>query len=146
MGFREREPASSPDFPTPSFGKLEGELFLERDGGVLFAPELEQEPWQPAPVGAQFVDDGMAGRAEGNHPLRSVDPWLPVMDGALVPCPAALALEPIAGEDDLADAGEIAKRVAALPVAGAAEAGNFRWRAASRAEQPFLAQKGHGPV
>lgn len=113
---------------------------------MLFAPESEERSGQPAAVGAELVDDGMARRAEGNHPLRSVDAWLPVVDGPLVPCPAALALEPVAGEDDLADAGEITKRVAALPVAGAAEAGNFRWRAASRAEEPFLAQKGHGLV
>ena len=113
---------------------------------MLLAPKLEQEPGQPAAVGAELVDDGMARRAEGNHPLRSVDAWLPVVDGPLVPCPAALALEPIAGEDDLADAGEITKRVAALAVAGAAEAGNFRLAAAGRAEQRFLPREHWCPV
>jgi hypothetical protein len=60
------------------------------------------------------VDDGMAGGAEGDKPLRGMNARPPVVDGA-VPCPAGcaapLALVPIAGKDLVAEAGEGAEGV-----------------------------------
>jgi hypothetical protein len=95
---------------------------------VLFVPEFEQPPGQPAAVGEEFVDDGMAGRAESDEPLDVVDARPPVVDGAVpypAECPAPLALMPVAEEDLVAEAGEGAEGVLLLAVAGGAEAGNF---------------------
>ena len=47
-----------------------------------------------------------------------------VMDGALIPCPAALTAIAVAGEDGVPMSAEPPARVNRLPVAAAAQAGN----------------------
>ena len=101
---------------------------MQRHMPVLFVPEFEQPPGQPAAMSEEFVDDGMAGGAEGDEPLRGMNARPPVVDGAVpcpAECPAPLALMPVAEEDLVAEAGEGAEGVLLLAVAGGAEAGNF---------------------
>ena len=53
-------------------------------------------------------------------------PGTPVMDGALIRCPAALTAVAVAGEDGVAMAAEAPARVRGLPIAAAAQAGYGR--------------------
>ncbi len=66
----------------------------------------------------------MASRAEGNQPGRRVLARLPVMDGALLPCPAALAAVAVAGQDPVALPAEPRPGMRGLAVATAAQAGD----------------------
>jgi hypothetical protein len=113
-------------------------LQLERDGGMLFAPEVQKLSGQPAAVGAEFVHDRMARRTDGDQPFRAVDAGLPVMHGALIPCPAALAPVPVALQNRLALPGKAAQRMPELPVTGGAQPGNHRRAAAAGAKQRAL--------
>jgi hypothetical protein len=52
-------------FPLRCFRIRKIELLLERDGGMLFTPEVQKLSGQPAAAGAEFVNDRMAGRTDG---------------------------------------------------------------------------------
>jgi hypothetical protein len=90
---------------------------------VLFAPELEERTGEPAPVRVQPVDDGMAGRAEGEEPGWSVDAGPAMVDGVLLGRSAGLAVVAVAGEHGLPVAGKGTVRVARAPVTAAAHVG-----------------------
>ena len=117
---------------------------------MLFPPQRKKRIRKPAPVRLEFVDDSMTGGANRHQPFPVVNAGPPVMDGRLVPCPAAclagLALVSIAGEHFFADAGKVPGRVPTLPVAGTAEPGDCRVAAAIGAEERFLAKIGHGSI
>ena len=74
---------------------------------MLFAPEFHQGIGQPAAVGAQAVDDGVAGRADGDQPGGVVDAGAAVVDHTLVPCPAPPAPMPVPVENGFAPAGKV---------------------------------------
>ena len=57
---------------------------LERNGGMLLAPEREQGTGEPAPVHPKVMNAGVAGRAEGDQPGWGVNTGAAVMNGALV--------------------------------------------------------------
>ena len=81
------------------------------------------------------MDDSMTGGTNRHQPFPVVNAGPPVMDGPLVPRPAALALVSIACEHLVANAGKVLGRVPALPVAGPAEAGDGGQSAAVWAEE-----------
>ena len=64
------------------------------------------------------MDDRVAGRTDCDQPFLDVNARPPVVDGPLVPCPAALASIAVAQEHLVADAGEVAGGMSALPVTG----------------------------
>lgn len=68
------------------------------------------------------------------------------MDGALIPCPAALTGVAVAGEDRFAVAAEPLARVRCLPVAPAAQPGDGGIRPATVAEQAGLGEFQQGSV
>ena len=107
-------------FPAPG---LEGELQLARHAGVLLLPERQQRLGQPAPLPLAPVDDRVTGGTKGNQRSQSVTAGAAVMDGALIPCPAALTGRAVAGEHGFAAAAEAPARVGRPLVAAAAQAG-----------------------
>ena len=92
------------------------------------------------------MNDSVAGRTESDQPFLIVNARPPVMDRALVPCPTALAVVPVAKEHLVTKAGKGAGGVAALPVAGGAEPGNGREAAAIKTKERFLAKISHGTI
>jgi hypothetical protein len=92
-------------------------LKLQWNLGVLLPPQLEEGAGKPAPVSAQPVNDGMAGRAKSNQPGGGVPAGPAVMNGALMGCPAALAVVAVAGEHGLAVAAEASARMRQLAAA-----------------------------
>jgi hypothetical protein len=119
-------------------------LKLERDGRMLFAPELEEKNGKPAAVGPKFVHDGVAGGTKGDEPPKVMDSGTAVVDGALIFGAAALAPGAVAPQNRLAQPGEEAERAAAPVVARGAKAGDGRRLAAGPAKERPLVTTRHG--
>jgi hypothetical protein len=138
----DREPApgqSRRDRRSPARGPLDRELELDRDARVLLAPQREQGVRQPAAVGAQAVNAGVAGRTKGDQRRDGVPSGPPVMDDDGLPRPAAPAGKPVAGQNRLAVAGEVPERMPSAAGTRAAHAGETRsWPPAGGAEQGAL--------
>ena len=101
-------------------------------------------------MGLELVDYCMAPRADGDEPADFVHAGPTVVDGRLVPCPAAslatLAVVAIALEHLLANAGKVNAGVPAPGVTRRAASGNGGRTAAIGAKQPFLREVGHNPL
>ncbi len=111
-------------FPAHGGGGFDGQLQLERNLGVLFPPQGNERSRQPTPVPLQFMDNRMASRTKGDQPSGDVAAGTAVMDGALIPCPAALTAVAVAGENGVAVSAEAPARMRGLPIAAAAQAGD----------------------
>jgi hypothetical protein len=111
-------------FPAVRSGGFDSELQLEWNLGVLFPPQGNERSRQPTPVPLQFMDDRMASRTKGDQPGGRVAAGAAMMDGALIPCPAALTAVAVASEDSVTMSAEPTTRVNRLPVAAAAQAGD----------------------
>ena len=139
-------PCSSRDlFPAFGSGGFDRELQLEWNLGVLFPPQGNERIRQPTPVPLQFMNNRMASRTKGNQPGGGVAAGAAVMDGALIPCPAALTAVAIAGENGVAMSAEATARMRGLPIAAAAQAGNGGVRPTA-AEQRRLCRFQQGSV
>ena len=113
---------------------------------MLLMPKLEEGRREPAALASGAVDEGVAGRTEGDQPGRVVDAGLSMVDGLRINSPAAPAGETVAGQHGFPETGKVADGVAPLSIAGPAEAGNGRLGAAEGAEGELGARKGHGPL
>ena len=85
----------------------------------------------------EFMDNRVASRTKGDQPGGDVAARTAMMDGALIPCPAALTAVAVAGENGVTMSAEPTTRVNCLPVAAAAQAGNGGIRPTST-EQAML--------
>ena len=110
---------------------------------MLLGPQLNQRLRQPAAVGEEAMDAGVAGGAEGDELVGGMDPGSPVvhMDPprfkeASLPAGAAAAF--VACEDGFAVAGEVGAGVSAGAVAAGAEAGHGGSSLPALAEQLAL--------
>jgi hypothetical protein len=70
------------------------------------------------------MDNRMASRTKGDQPGGGVATGTAVMDGALIPCPAALTAIAVADEDGVPMSAEAPTRMRCLPIAAAAQAGD----------------------
>ena len=91
---------------------------------MLFPPQREERIGQPAPVRLQPVNSGVAGRAKRDQPGAGVPSGLAVMDGLLVPCPAAPAAVAVPCQDGFPMPAEPPSGVRGLAVAAAAQPGD----------------------
>lgn len=111
--------------------------------GVLLTPQFQKRNGQPAFVYLQLVDDGMTGGTKSDQPPFLMNARPPVMDGRLVPCPAAclagLTPIPVTQKNLVADAGKVVGGMPAPGVAGGAKSGDRGQAAAVGAEERFLA-------
>ena len=88
----------------------------------------------------------MASRTKGDQPGEGVAAGAAVMDGALIPCPTALAAVAVASEDGVTMSAEAPARVGSLPVAAAAQPGDGGIRPAAAAEEAGLGGFQQGSV
>jgi hypothetical protein len=121
------------------------ELQLQWNLGVLFPPQGNERSRQPTPVPLQFMDNRMASRTKGDQPGGGVTAGTAMVDGTLIPCPAALTAVAVAGEDSVTMSAEPPTRVNRLPVAASAQSGDGRIAAAA-AEQAGLGRIQQGSV
>jgi hypothetical protein len=109
---------------------------------VLLAPELEQRFGEPAAVGEQSVDAGVAGRAEGHQKVRLVPAGPAVMHVEGFPGPTRAAGVIVALEHGFAVPAKTAAGMGGPAGTGPALAGSGREGAAAGAEQAALAGAG----
>jgi hypothetical protein len=105
---------------------------------VLFGPQLDQRLGYPDPQGAQAVEAGMAGGADGDEQFAPVDARAAVVDVEPVAGPAAPTGPAITLQNLVAQAAEAVAGVGGGAIAGTTQAGEEGQIAAAGAEEGAL--------
>jgi hypothetical protein len=111
---------------------------------MLLGPEWNESIRNPPPEGAQTVEAGVTGGADGDQQCALVDAGLTMMHMEAMPCPAGLAGAAVALQNFLAQASEALAGVGGGAVAGAAEPRYEGKVPAAGAEQRLLAGNAYG--
>ena len=122
---------------------------------MLLVPKRDQRRLDPVTDGAESVDAGVAGGAQGNQQPPLVDAGTAVVNGELTLGPTPLTLAAVANEHGFALAGEAEAGVGLPRIATRAQAGAEEACLPAGAEKPGLPgateaargrEKGAGPA
>src|ERR1700733_5921449 len=119
-------PRLCPRAPAPKVpsGNLQN-LQLEGDAGMLFGPQHHEWLGYPDAQGAQVVQAGVTGGAEGDELLAVMDPWLTMMHMEMMMARSTATASVTVTEQDLvAQPGEALAGMRSRAVAGAAQSGD----------------------